>query len=62
MSAPHTPRSQQHELSFVLLILATLTGVRWNLQVALICGSLWLRMNVSLFLSHLCCFIWELSV
>jgi hypothetical protein len=28
MSAPHTPRSQQHELSFVLLILATLTGVR----------------------------------
>ena len=32
MSVPITQHPQQHELSLVLLILAILTGIRWNLK------------------------------
>ena len=36
-SVPFTPQPLQHKLSSVFLILAILTGVRWNLRVVLIC-------------------------
>ena len=39
-SVPFTPQPLQHKLSSVFLILAILTGVRWNLRVVLICISL----------------------
>lgn len=34
------PLAHKHELSLVLLIVAILTGVRWNLKATLICISL----------------------
>ena len=39
-NVPFTPPPLQHKLSSVFLILAILTGVRWNLRVVLICISL----------------------
>jgi hypothetical protein len=39
-SVPLSPHPCHHLLSFEFLILALLTGVRWNLRVDLICITL----------------------
>ena len=51
-SIPFTLQPLQHKLSSVFLILAILTGVRWNLRVVLIRISLMTK-DVEHFLKHL---------
>jgi isoprenylcysteine carboxyl methyltransferase (ICMT) family protein YpbQ len=41
MRVAFTPHSHQYLLLFVFLMLALLTGVRWNIKVVSICNSLW---------------------
>ena len=42
-SVPLSPHPHQHLLSPEFLILATLTGLRWNLSLVLICISLMIK-------------------
>ena len=42
-SVPLSPHPHQHLLSLEFLILAILTGERWNLRVVLICFSLMIK-------------------
>jgi hypothetical protein len=42
-SVPLSPYPPQHLLSLEFLILAILTGVRWNLRVVLVCISLMMK-------------------
>jgi hypothetical protein len=48
-SVPLSPNSYQHLLSPEFLILAILTGVRWNLRVVLICISLMIKDKRNIF-------------
>ena len=59
-SAPLTPHPLQHKLSSLFLILAILTGVRWNLRAVLICISL-IAKDVEHFLKRLLA-LWYSSV
>ena len=59
-SDPLIPHPLQHKLSYVLLILAILTGVRWNSRVTLIWISLMAK-DVEYFLKYFSA-LWESSV
>jgi hypothetical protein len=55
-SVPLSPHPHQHLLSPEFLILAILTGVRWNLRVVLICISLMIKdVEHFFFLQHHVC-------
>lgn len=59
------PRPHQHLLLFVFLVMAILTGLRWNLKVVLVFICLMakdIRAHFKMFPSHFHCFFWNVSV
>jgi uncharacterized membrane protein len=57
MSVPFPLHPRQHLLLVVLLMLAILTGVRWNLRVLLICISFMARDGEQFFMCFLAIWI-----
>jgi hypothetical protein len=55
MKAPFTPHPGQHLMLVVFLMIAILTGVKWNLSVVLICISFIAKNSehIFMFLGHL---------
>jgi hypothetical protein len=56
MRVPFSPLPYQHLLLVVFLMLATLTGVKWNLTVVLICIFIMARDGEHFFMCF--CAIW----
>jgi type IV secretory pathway TrbL component len=59
MKVPFSPVSRQRLLLLVFLMIAILTGVRWNLSVVLICNSFLARDGEHFFMCFLA--IWTSS-